>query len=106
MRPSISVITLGVDDLERSLAFYRDGLGLPTRGIFGTEYEHGAVAFFLARDVIGTLTTGWMLWFGLFFVVLVLFKPEGIAGMFASWRARQRLSTVVPARGAQLQAGE
>jgi branched-chain amino acid transport system permease protein len=66
----------------------------------------GAVAFFLARDVIGTLTTAWMLWFGLFFVVLVLFKPEGIAGMFASWRARQRLSTVVPARGAQLQAGE
>jgi catechol 2,3-dioxygenase-like lactoylglutathione lyase family enzyme len=46
MRPSISVITIGVDDLERSLAFYRDGLGLPTRGIFGTEYEHGAVAFF------------------------------------------------------------
>jgi uncharacterized protein len=46
MRPRITVITIGVDDLERSLAFYRDGLGLPTRGIFGTEYEHGAVAFF------------------------------------------------------------
>ncbi|MGM4932378.1 branched-chain amino acid ABC transporter permease [Tardiphaga sp. 1201_B9_N1_1] len=43
----------------------------------------GAVAFFLARDVIGSFTTGWMLWFGLSFVVLVLFKPEGIAGMFA-----------------------
>lgn len=42
----------------------------------------GAVAFFLARDVIGSFTTGWMLWFGLSFVVLVLFKPEGIAGMF------------------------
>jgi uncharacterized glyoxalase superfamily protein PhnB len=35
-----------VDDLETSLAFYRDGLGLPTQGIFGTEFEHGAVAFF------------------------------------------------------------
>ncbi|MDR6661625.1 branched-chain amino acid transport system permease protein [Tardiphaga robiniae] len=43
----------------------------------------GAVAFFLARDVIGSFITGWMLWFGLSFVVLVLFKPEGIAGIFA-----------------------
>ena len=41
----------------------------------------GAVVFFLARDIIGALTTGWMLWFGLCFVVMVLFKPEGIAGM-------------------------
>ncbi len=46
MKPRITVITLGVDDLERSLAFYRDGLGLPTNGIFGTEFEYGAVAFF------------------------------------------------------------
>lgn len=46
MKPRITVITLGVDDLERSLKFYRDGLGLPTRGIVGTEFEHGAVAFF------------------------------------------------------------
>jgi len=51
MRPRISVITLGVDDLERALAFYRDGLGLVTRGIFGTEYEHGAVAFFELRAI-------------------------------------------------------
>lgn len=46
MRASISVLTIGVDDLERSLKFYRDGLGLPTEGIIGTEFEHGAVAFF------------------------------------------------------------
>ncbi len=46
MRPRITLITLGVDDLERSLSFYRDGLGLPTEGIIGTEFEHGAVAFF------------------------------------------------------------
>jgi hypothetical protein len=46
MKPRISLVTLGVDDLERSLAFYRDGLGLPTDGIVGTEFEHGAVAFF------------------------------------------------------------
>lgn len=46
MKPRMSVITLGVDDLERSLRFYRDGLGLPTEGIVGTEFEHGSVAFF------------------------------------------------------------
>lgn len=46
MKPRITVITLGVDDLERSLRFYRDGLGLRTEGIVGTEFEHGAVAFF------------------------------------------------------------
>ena len=46
MKPRITVITLGVDDLERSLVFYRDGLGFPTEGIVGQEFEHGAVAFF------------------------------------------------------------
>jgi uncharacterized protein len=46
MRASISLVTLGVEDLERSLAFYRDGLGFPTQGIVGTEFEIGAVAFF------------------------------------------------------------
>lgn len=46
MKPRISVLTLGVADLEQSLAFYRDGLGLPTEGIIGREFEHGAVAFF------------------------------------------------------------
>jgi branched-chain amino acid transport system permease protein len=49
----------------------------------------GAVAFFLARDVIGAFTTGWMLWFGLSFVILVLFKPEGIAGLFAGATVRE-----------------
>lgn len=46
MQPRITVITLGVDDLERAVRFYRDGLGLKTDGIVGTEFEHGAVAFF------------------------------------------------------------
>ncbi len=46
MKPRITVITIGVDDLEESLRFYRDGLGLKTEGIIGTEFEHGAVAFF------------------------------------------------------------
>ncbi len=46
MKPRITLLTIGVDDLERSLRFYRDGLGLRTEGIAGTEFEHGAVAFF------------------------------------------------------------
>ena len=45
MKPRITVLTLGVSDLEKSLAFYRDGLGLPTEGIVGREFEYGAVAF-------------------------------------------------------------
>ncbi len=46
MKPRISLITLGVADLEQSVRFYRDGLGLATKGIIGTEFEYGAVAFF------------------------------------------------------------
>src|SRR6266536_5247174 len=52
MKPQIGVVTLGVDDLNRSLKFYRDGLGLPTKGITGEEFkgDHaspaGAVAMF------------------------------------------------------------
>ncbi|MDE2593253.1 MAG: VOC family protein [Burkholderiales bacterium] len=46
MKPHITILTLGVADLERAVAFYRDGLGLQTRGIIGTEFENGAVAFF------------------------------------------------------------
>lgn len=45
MKPRVTVITLGVSDLEASLAFYRDGLGFPTEGIVGREFEHGAVVF-------------------------------------------------------------
>ena len=46
MKPRISVITIGVEDLDRALRFYRDGLGLRTEGIIGKEFEYGAVAFF------------------------------------------------------------
>ena len=45
MQPRIHVITLGVDDLDRSLHFYRDGLGFKTEGIVGAEFEYGAVVF-------------------------------------------------------------
>jgi len=46
MIPRITVLTLGVDDLERAVRFYRDGLGLRTEGIVGKEFENGAVASF------------------------------------------------------------
>lgn len=46
MKPRITLITVCVDDLERAVRFYRDGLGWPTQGIVGKEFENGAVAFF------------------------------------------------------------
>jgi uncharacterized protein len=46
MNPRMTILTLGVDDLERAVAFYRDGLGFKTKGIVGAEFENGAVAFF------------------------------------------------------------
>jgi len=49
VKPRVTVITLGVDDLDRAVRFYRDGLGWRTEGIVGREFEHGAVAFFDLR---------------------------------------------------------
>jgi hypothetical protein len=46
MKPRITVLTIGVDDLEKSMKFYQDGLGLQTEGILGNEFEYGAVVFF------------------------------------------------------------
>jgi branched-chain amino acid transport system permease protein len=47
------------------------------------------VAFFLvARDLLGAYTETWLLWFGLVFMAMVLFKPEGIMGMWRDWRAK------------------
>jgi len=53
MKPRITLVTLGVGDLERSVAFYRDGLGLATEGIVGTEFDGGAVAFFELERGVG-----------------------------------------------------
>ena len=50
MRPRIKILTLAVDDLERSLAFYRDGMGLETKGITGQQFENGAVVFFYLEN--------------------------------------------------------
>lgn len=46
MRARFGILTLGVDDLEKSMKFYRDGLGLQSEGIVGKEFEHGAIALF------------------------------------------------------------
>jgi len=40
----------------------------------------GAAVYFLARDLLGSATETWLLWYGLMFMAVVLFKPEGIAG--------------------------
>lgn len=59
MEPRIHVITLAVEDLERALAFYRDGLGFATTGVIGTDYPGDetmpagdAVMFHLAGGLI------------------------------------------------------
>jgi catechol 2,3-dioxygenase-like lactoylglutathione lyase family enzyme len=56
MEPRVHVITLAVDDLQRALTFYRDGLGLPTTGVVAEEYEGseteaaGAIVLFELDD--------------------------------------------------------
>ena len=50
MQPRVTVLTLGVDDLQRAIRFYRDGLRLHTDGIIGAEFEYGAVAFFALQS--------------------------------------------------------
>jgi len=57
----------------------------------------GAVFFILARDVLGATTETWLLWYGLLFVVMVLCKPEGIAGLWQA--ARRQLSARKAAPG-------
>ena len=52
MEPRIHAITLAVEDMDRALAFYRDGLGLESAGVIGSEFHdeksgaEGAIAMF------------------------------------------------------------
>ena len=50
----------------------------------------GATLFILARDLLGAYTETWLLWYGLLFMAMVLFQPEGVAGAWQAWRARRR----------------
>jgi branched-chain amino acid transport system permease protein len=54
----------------------------------------GALFFILARDVLGATTETWLLWYGLLFVALVMWKPEGIAGLWQA--AMQRRGNASP----------
>lgn len=48
----------------------------------------GVILFFVARDVIGGITETWLLWFGLMFVIMVMVRPEGVAGLIHGLRTR------------------
>jgi branched-chain amino acid transport system permease protein len=55
----------------------------------------GAAFFILARDLLGAYTETWLLWYGLVFMTMVLFKPEGVAGAWQAWRNRPRKPAAV-----------
>lgn len=57
----------------------------------------GALFFILARDLLGAATDTWLLWYGLLFVAMVLWKPEGIAGAWQARRARHPAAPAAPA---------
>jgi len=42
----------------------------------------GVVLYFIARDLLGAYTETWQLWFGLLFMLVVMYKPEGLAGIW------------------------
>jgi branched-chain amino acid transport system permease protein len=52
----------------------------------------GATIFILARDLLGAYTETWLLWYGLVFMLMVVFQPEGAAGLWQRWMARLRAS--------------
>lgn len=57
----------------------------------------GALVFILARDLLGAYTETWLLWYGLLFIAMVLFQPDGVAGAWQAWMARRRArSTAAP----------
>ncbi|HEY1707879.1 MAG TPA: VOC family protein [Rhizomicrobium sp.] len=48
MKPKISIVTLGVRDFAKSLAFYRDGLGFPA-----PKYKDGEdIVFFYLEGIV------------------------------------------------------
>ncbi|MES2974688.1 MAG: branched-chain amino acid ABC transporter permease [Pseudomonadota bacterium] len=56
----------------------------------------GATFFILSRDLLGAYTETWLLWFGLAFMLMVLFRPEGVAGIWQAFRLR-KTQPLVPA---------
>jgi len=64
MEPRFTIVTLGVDDLEKSFKFYHEGMGLASKGIIGKEFEHGDVAFFDLKNgmVLGLYSRDNLAW--------------------------------------------
>jgi len=65
----------------------------------------GALFFILARDVLGAATETWLLWYGLLFVVMVLWQPEGIAGLWQTAVRRRAVAAREAVRGRATAAG-
>jgi branched-chain amino acid transport system permease protein len=55
----------------------------------------GAAVYFLARDMLGAATETWLLWYGLMFMAVIMFKPEGIAGAWQGLVKRRNQSARV-----------
>ncbi len=61
IHPRLNFINLAVDELDRSLTFYRDDLGLPTRGVVGSEFHDqltGATGTIIFFELQGGLMFG------------------------------------------------
>jgi branched-chain amino acid transport system permease protein len=65
----------------------------------------GATFFILARDLLGAYTETWLLWYGLIFMAMVLFKPEGIAGAWQAWKAKPRRNALASNKAAPAAGG-
>jgi branched-chain amino acid transport system permease protein len=62
----------------------------------------GVILYFVARDLLGSITETWLLWYGLMFVAMVMFKPEGLAGALTSLGKVKRPSlSALPASPAE-----
>jgi len=61
----------------------------------------GTILYFVARDLLGAYTATWLLWFGLMFMLVVMFKPEGLAGLWRDLRRRGATRTNAAKAGAQ-----
>jgi branched-chain amino acid transport system permease protein len=51
----------------------------------------GALIFILARDLLGAYTETWLLWYGILFIAMVVYQPDGVAGAWQAWRERRRV---------------
>jgi branched-chain amino acid transport system permease protein len=55
----------------------------------------GVVFYFILRDVLGVVTPTWTLWFGLTFMLVIIFQPDGIAGVWNRFRGKGRSSASI-----------